>query len=63
MHIFFEKKKVYVKAKLRGVETEWCRLGDVTKGMETILPGPEAILQIWRLGCHFLRSSWRLCCS
>ena len=52
---FFEKKRFLVdikanyflmETKVWGVETEWCRLGDVIKGTETVLRGPEVILQI-----------------
>ena len=38
---------------MRGVETEWQRLGDVARGTETVLRGRDAILQIWGLGGHF----------
>jgi len=38
---------------MRGVETNWQRLGDVKTGTETNTRGLEVILQIWRLGGHF----------
>ena len=58
---FFEKKIcVDVKAeyflletKMRRVETEWRRLGDVAIGTETVSRGLEVNLQIWRLGGHY----------
>ena len=61
----FRKKRLLVdvkakyfllKTKMRGVETEWRRLGDEVRGTETVFLGLEFILQIWRLGGHFCRA-------
>ena len=38
---------------MRGVETEFGRLGDVTEAGRPVLRGLEGILQILRLGGHF----------
>ena len=51
--VIVKAKYFLMETKMRGVETEWRRLGDVAKGTETVSRGLEVILQIWRLGCHF----------
>ena len=40
---------------MRGVETEWRGLGDVTEAERPILQGLEVILLILKLGGHFCR--------
>ena len=40
---------------MRGVETEWRGLGDVTEAGRPVLRGLEVILLILRLGGHFCR--------
>ena len=38
---------------MRGVETEWGKLGDVTEAGRPVLRGLEVILQILRFGVNF----------
>ena len=46
-------KYYFIGAKMRGVETEWRGLGDVTEAGRPVLRGLEVILQILRFGDHF----------